>query len=96
MLTTIRHGGERIDPESPIDNEIAHRHPLGDLDARRAGAKTDLEERHPRKRRRHKEESGRDDFAGTRPEKPPEQACDEEADERQEDDCVIHVDISGP
>ena len=22
---------------------------------------------------------------------PPEQACDEEADERQEDDCVIHV-----
>ena len=46
--------------------------------------------------RGHEQQRGRDDLARARPEEPPEQACDEEADERQEDDRVIHVDISGP
>ena len=40
--------------------------------------------------RRHEEQRGRDDLARPGAEEASEDACDEEADERQEDDCVIH------
>ena len=41
------HHGERVDPERPVDDEIARGHPFGDLNACRAGAEADLEERDP-------------------------------------------------
>ena len=92
------HDGQRVDPERPIDLEIADRHPLGHLDTfkHRLGARLsigeepDLNESHPGQDRRHEEQRGRDDLARPGAEDPSEDACDEEADERQEDDCVIH------
>jgi hypothetical protein len=63
---------------------------VGNLNPGRAVAEAHLDERHPGQHGGDEQQRGRDDLARARPEHAPEQACDEEADERQEDDCVIH------
>jgi hypothetical protein len=86
------HGGQHVDPERPGDGELAGGQPVGDRDDQRllVVAERDREERDPRQQRAHAEQAGGDQFRGARPDLAAEQAGDQEADERQEDDQIVH------
>ena len=71
-------------------HEIAGRDPVRDLDAGLARAEADLDEGDPGQSRRDPEQRGGDDLARARADQAAEEAGDQEADQRQEDDGVIH------
>ena len=84
------HRRQRVDAEGPVDDEVAGGHPLRDLDARRAGAEADLDEGDPGQDRAEAQEGGGDDLARTRADQAAEDAGDQEADQGEEDDGVVH------
>jgi hypothetical protein len=89
------HHGQRVDPQRPGDVKAAgadeRRHRHGE---RPALAESDGEEGDPRQHGRHDEEAGCDVFRRLGTDRAAEKAGDQEAEQRKEDDRVIHCRIN--
>ncbi len=88
------HRRQRVDLERPADVEFARRDPALDGDVRRLVAEADAIEDDPRQHAGDEQQAGGDQLRGTRPEQAAEQAGDEPAERRQEDDGRVDHDDS--
>ena len=83
------HGGQGVDPERPSDGKLAGGEPVGDRHVRISAA-CDLEEGDPGEDEANAEKTGGHIFGAARADPSPENAGDQETEERQKDDQIVH------
>jgi hypothetical protein len=80
--------GQRIDPKSPVDGQLARGHPIGDLDdlGMIAAAEAHHEKGDPGQERAKPERNRGDEFRVARADLTAEQPGDQKTEQRKEDD----------
>jgi hypothetical protein len=88
------HRDQRIDAQRPVDLQAARRDPGEQPDPRLVPVEPGIDKDEPGKQRDHDEQAARDEARPARANLTPEQARDQEADQRQEYDCLDHASFS--
>ena len=81
--------GQRVDAQGPGGDELAGGEPIAEQNVSVRSAR-DHDERDPREDEGNAEQAGRDIFGAARADPRPENAGDQEAEKRQEDDQLVH------